>query len=128
MEIYDTDGIAVAQANLGVFTPFTSQATWQSMYDDGSNGDAVANDGIYSVEMQVRSSTPIGTHEVLIQASDVYGKVSPTTSIAVQLVEEHIDLAWCKWFILIDWRLTGCSGCLWNWGRSRCRHFDSEQT
>jgi len=87
--ISDYDGILVAQANLGVFTPFTSQATWQSMYDDGSNGDAVANDGIYSVEMQVRSSTPVGTHEVLIQASDVYGKVSPTTSIAVQLVEEE---------------------------------------
>ena len=87
--ISDYDGILVAQANLGVFTPFTSQATWQNMYDDGSNGDAVANDGIYSVEMQVRSSTPIGTHEVLIQASDVYGKVSPTTSIAVQLVEEQ---------------------------------------
>jgi hypothetical protein len=87
--ISDYDGILVAQANLGVFTPFTSQATWQKMYDDGSNGDAVANDGIYSVEMQVRSSIPIGTHEVLIQASDVYGKVSPTTSIAVQLAEEQ---------------------------------------
>ncbi len=87
--ISDYDGILVAQANLGVFTPFTSQATWQSMYDDGSNGDAVANDGIYSVELQVRNSIPIGTHEVLIQASDVYGKVSPTTSIAVQLVEEQ---------------------------------------
>ncbi|MGY8728106.1 MAG: choice-of-anchor X domain-containing protein, partial [Candidatus Poseidoniales archaeon] len=101
------DGVLVAQANLGVFTPFTSQATWQKMYDDGSNGDAVANDGIYSVEMQVRSSIPIGTHEVLIQASDVYGKVSPTTSIAVQLVEEQSVLTGVSGSILTTGVLLG---------------------
>jgi hypothetical protein len=49
--ISDYDGIRVAQANLGVFTPLTSQATWQNMYDDGTNGDKIANDGIYSVEL-----------------------------------------------------------------------------
>ena len=91
--INDYDGIRVAQANLGVFTPLTSQATWQNMYDDGTNGDAVANDGIYSVELQVRNSIPLGTHEVLIQASDVYGKVSPTESIAIQLIEEQTSLS-----------------------------------
>jgi len=86
--ISDYDGVLVAQANLGVFTPFTSQDTWQKMYDDGTNGDAVAGDGIYSVQMQVRNSIPLGTHEVLIQASDAFGKVSPTESLAVQLTEE----------------------------------------
>ena len=86
--ISDYDGVLVAQANLGVFTPFTSQDTWQTMYDDGTNGDAVAGDGIYSVQMQVRNSIPLGTHEVLIQASDAFGKVSPTESLAVQLTEE----------------------------------------
>ncbi|MDB2570694.1 hypothetical protein N9X79_00860, partial [Euryarchaeota archaeon] len=86
--ISDYDGVLVAQANLGVFTPFTSQETWQTMYDDGTNGDAVAGDGVYSVQMQVRNSIPLGTHEILIQASDVFGKVSPTESLAVQLTEE----------------------------------------
>ena len=90
--ISDYDGIRVAQANLGVFTPLTSQATWQTMYDDGTNGDEIANDGIYSVELQVRNSIPLGTHEVLIQASDVYGKVSPSESIAIQLVQEQSTL------------------------------------
>ena len=90
--ISDYDGIRVAQANLGVFTPLTSQATWQNMYDDGTNGDEIANDGIYSVELQVRNSIPLGTHEVLIQASDVYGKVSPSESIAIQLVQEQSTL------------------------------------
>jgi hypothetical protein len=58
------------------------------MYDDGTNGDAIAGDGVYSVEMQVRNSIPLGTHEILIQASDVFGKVSPTESLAVQLTED----------------------------------------
>jgi hypothetical protein len=86
--ISDYDGILVARANLGVFTSFTSPDTWQTMYDDGTNGDAVAGDGVYSVEMQVRNSIPLGTHEILIQASDVFGKVSPTESLAVQLTED----------------------------------------
>lgn len=92
VEISDYDGVLVAQANLGVFRPFTSQSTWQKMYDDGTNGDAIANDGVYSIELQVRSSIPIGTHEVFIQASDIYGKLSPTESIAMQLVEEESTL------------------------------------
>jgi hypothetical protein len=86
--ISDYDGILVARANLGVFTSFTSSDTWQTMYDDGTNGDAIAGDGVYSVEMQVRNSIPLGTHEILIQASDVFGKVSPTESLAVQLTED----------------------------------------
>ena len=86
--IADVDGVLVARANLGVFTPFTSQDTWQNMYDDGTNGDKIANDGIYSAQMQLRSSIPLGTHEIVVQASDTYGKVSPSTSIAVQLVED----------------------------------------
>jgi len=87
--IADVDGVLVARANLGVFTPFTSQDTWQNMYDDGSNGDKTANDGIYTAQMQLRSSIPLGTHEIIVQASDSYGKVSPTSSIAVQLVQEE---------------------------------------
>ena len=86
--ISDSDGVLVAQANLGVFTPLTSQSTWQTMYDDGTNGDALANDGIYSAELHIRNTIPLGTHEVLIQASDVYGKVSPSTSVPIQLTEE----------------------------------------
>ena len=90
--ISDYDGISVAQANLGVFRPFTSQSTWQRMYDDGTNGDVVAYDGIYTVEMQVRNSIPLGTHEILIQASDIYGELSPVTSVAVQLDQEQTTL------------------------------------
>ncbi len=105
--ISDYDGISLAQANLGVFRPFTSQATWQRMYDDGTNGDVVANDGIYTVEMQIRNSIPLGTHEILIQASDAYGKVSPTTSVAVQLSEEQTTLPGVSGNIITDGMILG---------------------
>jgi hypothetical protein len=88
VEIYDTDGIAVARANLGVFTPLGTQATWVSMNDEGINGDRVPGDGIYTVEMSVRQSIPIGTHEVIVQASDSYGEATGYTSINVKLSEE----------------------------------------
>jgi len=88
VEIYDTDGIAVARANLGVFTPLGTQTTWVSMNDEGINGDRVPGDGIYTVEMSVRQSIPIGTHEVIVQASDSYGEATGYTSINVRLSEE----------------------------------------
>jgi hypothetical protein len=89
VQIEDYDGILVARADLGVFTPLTSQSTWQTMYDDGTNGDKIANDGTFSVELTVRESIPLGTHEILVQASDTYGAMSSTESIAVQLTEQE---------------------------------------
>ena len=93
VSIQDYDGIQVARADVGVFRPLTSQDTWQTLYDDGSNGDRVANDGIYTTELHIRASIPLGTHNILIQASDVYGAVSPTESITVQLSEENQPIA-----------------------------------
>ncbi|MDA7845703.1 hypothetical protein N9A87_01480 [Euryarchaeota archaeon] len=87
VEIYDTDGIAVAQANLGVFTPLGTRTVWVAMNDEGRNGDRIAGDGVYTVEMSVRGSIPLGTHEVLVQSSDSYGEATGYTSIAVTLAE-----------------------------------------
>ena len=87
VEIYDTDGIAVARANLGVFTPLGTRTVWVAMNDEGRNGDRIAGDGVYTVEMSVRGSIPLGTHEVLVQSSDLYGEATAYTSIAVTLTE-----------------------------------------
>ena len=38
-------------------------------------------------EMSVRPSIPLGTHEVLVQASDSYGETTGFTSIAISLAE-----------------------------------------
>lgn len=92
VEIYDADGIAVAQANLGVFTPLGTSSTWVMMNDEGLNGDRVSGDGIFTVKMSVRASTPIGTHEVLVQASDLFGEATGYTSIGVTLSEEDTSI------------------------------------
>lgn len=87
IEIYDADGVAVAQANLGVFTPLGTRTTWVAMNDEGLNGDRIAGDGIFTAQMSVRPSIPLGTHEVLVQASDSYGETTGFTSIAISLAE-----------------------------------------
>jgi hypothetical protein len=58
------------------------------MYDDGTNGDRVANDGIFSVEISLRSSTPLGSHEVLIQAVDQYDVISSLEPMSIAVVDD----------------------------------------
>ncbi|DAC58111.1 MAG TPA: hypothetical protein D7I03_06275 [Candidatus Poseidoniales archaeon] len=88
VEILDSDGITNARANLGVFAPLSAQTGWVVMNDNGINGDAVPGDGIYSVELSLRTSTPIGTHEILIQAIDGFDVATPITPVSVIVVEE----------------------------------------
>ena len=91
VEISDSDGITNARANLGVFTPLGNQPGWVSMNDNGINGDRVPQDGIFSVEMSIRTSTPLGTHEIQIQAIDSFDVATPVTPVSV-IVEEDTDL------------------------------------
>ena len=107
VEIYDTDGVAIAQANLGVFTPLGTPSTWVAMNDEGLNGDRVAGDGIFTVEMSLRESIPLGTHEVLVQASDVYGEATGYTSIAVSLQQEDSSVITTDGNFLTDGILIG---------------------
>ena len=58
------------------------------MYDDGTNGDRVANDGIFTVQLSVRSSTPLGAHEVLIQASDNYDVVTSQVPVLITVEDQ----------------------------------------
>ena len=58
--IFDSDGITNARANLGVFAPLAAQTGWVTMNDNGINGDVTPGDGIFSVELSLRSSTPLG--------------------------------------------------------------------
>ena len=92
VEIYDTDGVAVARANLGVFTPLGTRTVWVDMNDEGRNGDRLAGDGIFTAEMSVRASIPLGTHEVLVQASDTYGEATGYASIPVSLSDQEAPL------------------------------------
>ena len=88
VEIFDSDGITNARANLGVFAPLGTQAGWVTMNDNGINGDATPGDGIYSVELSLRSSTPLGTHEIQIQAIDSFDVATSVTPVSIVVQEE----------------------------------------
>ena len=88
VQITDSDGISNARAQLGVFAPLGSNGGWTLMYDDGTNGDRVANDGIFSVEISLRTSTPLGTHDILVQAADQYDVVSSSESMSITVEED----------------------------------------
>ena len=88
VQIIDADGILNARADLGVFAPLGNDGIWLKMYDDGTNGDRVANDGIFTVQLSVRSSTPLGAHEVLIQASDNYDVVTSQVPVLITVEDQ----------------------------------------
>lgn len=88
VEIFDSDGITNARANLGVFAPLGAQTGWVTMNDNGFNGDKTPGDGIYSVELSLRTSTPLGTHEIQIQAIDSFDVATPITPVSIVVQEE----------------------------------------
>ena len=88
IEITDQDGISNARVNLGVFLPIDQQNPWVQMNDNGINGDRVPNDGIFTVQISLRTSTPIGTHEILVQAIDNFDVATPVIPISVTVEEE----------------------------------------
>ncbi len=85
VEVSDLDGVRTVQIDRGTLTPLGSNAGWSDMVDDGSQGDLVAGDGIWTSCVEVRSGTPLGAHELLLRASDVFGAVSPSASAVVSL-------------------------------------------
>jgi len=88
--VEDADGILLVRADLGVLKPIGQNARWVTLYDNGQGLDRVANDGIYTATASVRTSTPLGSHEIFVQASDAYGDATSPTSFIV-LVEKADD-------------------------------------
>ena len=86
--VTDQDGVANARANLGVFAPLGAQTGWVNMHDNGINGDRVPGDGIYSVELSLRPSTPLGTHEIQVQAIDNFDVQTSIVPVSIVVEEE----------------------------------------
>ncbi len=83
VQIYDPDGIERVQIDMGVFSP-VGETSWVRMYDDGTNGgDEIANDGVFTALLSVRTGTPIGTHEIQLRAIDQFGELNTTTTAIV---------------------------------------------
>jgi len=90
IQVADADGILLVRADLGVLKPIGQNDRWVTLYDNGQGFDRVANDGIYTASASIRTSTPLGAHEIFVQASDAYGDATPPTSFIV-LVEKTDD-------------------------------------
>jgi hypothetical protein len=83
IRVEDADGILLVRADLGVLKPLGQTARWETLYDNGQGLDKEANDGIYTASASIRTSTPISTHEIFIQASDSFGDATPPISYIV---------------------------------------------
>jgi hypothetical protein len=83
IRVEDPDGILLVRADLGVLKPLGQTGRWVTLYDNGQGLDKVANDGIYTATASIRTSTPISTHEIFLQASDSFGDATPPTSYIV---------------------------------------------
>ena len=72
--------------------PLGEESEWTNLRDDGQQGDAVAGDGIYSITLTLRSGIPAGTHEVLVQASDSFGKATAQVSTTVTIEDKETEI------------------------------------
>jgi len=75
--IEDPDGVSSAQAKIGRLAPIGNSETWLLMVDDGTGGDRVAGDGIYSLLFDVRTTLPEGNVTIEVRATDTYLSTTP---------------------------------------------------
>ncbi len=87
IRVEDADGILIVRADLGVLKPLGQTDRWVTLYDNGQGLDREANDGIYTAEASIRTSTPISGHEIFVQASDSFGDATSPTSFIVFVKE-----------------------------------------
>ena len=73
VEVEDSDGLSAVQIKFYELLPADEGGKWKLMFDDGSNGDLIAGDGIYSISFQARHLAD-GFVEIEIRGLDVYGQ------------------------------------------------------
>jgi hypothetical protein len=76
--IDDPDGISSVQAKIGRLAPIGSSGVWLLMVDDGTGGDRVSGDGVYTLQFDARASLPEGNITIQIRATDTYLSTTPT--------------------------------------------------
>ena len=75
--IEDPDGVSSAQAKIGRLAPIGSSEAWLLMVDDGTGGDRVSGDGIYTLSFDVRTTLPEGNMTIEVRATDTYLSTTP---------------------------------------------------
>ena len=79
LEVYieDPDGVSSAQVRIGRLAPIGSSEAWLLMFDDGTGGDRVAGDDVYSLLFDARSTLPGGNMTIEVRATDTYLSTTP---------------------------------------------------
>ena len=71
VEVQDSDGLSAVQVKLHELLAGAQGESWKLMYDDGSNGDLTAGDGVYSISFQARH-LPAGFVEIELRLSLIH--------------------------------------------------------
>ena len=92
--VQDPDGVSAVQARLMELAPIGQDLQWQLMTDDGQGADAVAGDGVYSIEVQVREGLPTGSPvELQFRGVDLYvAATNPVVRVEVMLTEPETSV------------------------------------
>ena len=77
IEADDPDGISVVQVRLGILAEIGKADDWVPMKDDGTGGDEIAGDGIYSLTVLTRATMPTGSTEIELRGIDNYLESTP---------------------------------------------------
>ncbi|MBD50943.1 MAG: hypothetical protein CMB08_03350 [Euryarchaeota archaeon] len=87
--VNDVDDISSAQIKIGRLAPIGSSNSWLLLYDNGNNGDRIANDNIYTISFDVRNTLSEGEFTILIRATDNFLSMTPTESQEHTLILER---------------------------------------
>ncbi len=103
----DHDPITVVQGRLRMLAPVGQDTTWQTMRDDGQQGDEIAGDGIYSIQVTVREGLPVDTLVLDFRGIDVYlQSTNPVFEATVELSDKEVDPLTNPTDALSDWGST----------------------
>ena len=90
VSIEDPDGVSSAQVKIGRLAPIGKSETWLTLSDNGQGVDKEANDGVFSLEIELRSTLTVGDMNYLIRTADVYQSMTPDNEQihSIELIEE----------------------------------------
>jgi hypothetical protein len=77
--IHDFDDVSSAQAKIGRLAPIGQSEKWLLLSDDGTGGDRIPGDGIYTLQISARSTLGEGEMTILIRATDGFLSMTPTS-------------------------------------------------
>tara|TARA_B100001113_G_scaffold353395_1_gene357548 strand:- start:50 stop:3151 length:3102 start_codon:yes stop_codon:yes gene_type:complete len=91
VKVSDPDGVSSVQAMIGRLADVGKSEQWILLVDDGTSGDRVAGDGIFSLDFDARSTIPEGDLTIKIRATDIFVSSTPPGNQGYTLSVQHLD-------------------------------------